>query len=204
MSMSGTPVDLGFAEAHVPLGTHVCQIYDNANERDDALLRFLSRGLSNGEATACFSENISEDALEAWFAKDGLSLAEERASGRFALAGTRAVYFEEGRFDPDRMLALLTKFHDDSVAAGRPGARVIGEMSPEIDRIPGGSRLFEYESSVNRLLRDHPVTAVCQYDAHAFDGATIMDILSVHPMMVVRGAVVLNPFYIPPEEFIPR
>lgn len=204
MSLDGTPIDLGFAEARVPPGTHVCQIYDNAGERDDALLRFLSRGLRNGETTACFSENISEDALEAWFAKDGLSLAAERASGRFALAKTRAVYFEEGRFDPDRMLALLTKFHDDSVAAGRPGARVIGEMSPEIDRIPGGSRLFEYESRVNRLLRDHPVTAVCQYDAHAFDGATIMDILSVHPMMVVRGAVILNPFYIPPEEFIPR
>lgn len=204
MRVDGTPVDLGFAEARVPLGTHVCQIYDNAGERDDALLRFLSRGLRNGEATACFSENISEGALETWFATDGLSIEKERASGRFVLAKTKAVYFEDGRFDPVRMLALLTKFHDDSVAAGRPGARVIGEMSPEIDRIPGGSRLFEYESSVNRLLRDHPVTAVCQYDAHAFDGATIMDILSVHPMMVVRGAVILNPFYIPPEEFIPR
>lgn len=203
MSKDATLIDLGFAEARVPLGTHACQIYDNTGERDDALLRFLSRGLRNGETAACFSENISEHALEAWFSKEGLSLADERASGRFALAKTRAVYFEEGRFDPDRMLALLRKFHDDSVAAGRPGARVIGEMSPEIARIPGGSRLFEYESRVNCLLRDHPVTAVCQYDAHAFDGATIMDILSVHPMMVVRGAVILNPFYIPPEEFIP-
>ncbi len=36
MRVDGTPVDLGFAEARVPLGTHVCQIYDNAGERDDA------------------------------------------------------------------------------------------------------------------------------------------------------------------------
>lgn len=204
MTMDRAPIDLGFAKARVPMGTHVCQIYDDVSERDDALQRFLSRGLSNGEAAACFSENVSEEALDAWFAKDGLSLAEEKASGRFKLAGANAVYFEGGRFDPDRMLALLTKFHEDSVAADRPGARVIGEMSPEINRVPGGSRLFEYESRVNRLLRDHPVTAVCQYDAHAFDGATIMDVLSVHPMMVVRGAVILNPFYLPPEELIPR
>ena len=126
MSVERTPIDLGFAQARVPAGTHVCQIYDDAGERSDALLRFLSRGLRNGEAAACFSENISEDELEAWFAKDGLSLAEEKAVGRFTLSGAKAVYFEEGRFDPDRMLALLTKFHDDAVAAGRPAGRAPG------------------------------------------------------------------------------
>ena len=34
------------------------------------------------------------------------------------------------------------------------GARVIGEMSPRIDTIPGGSRLMEYESKVSVLLRE--------------------------------------------------
>jgi hypothetical protein len=88
--------------------------------------------------------------------------------------------------------------------AGRPGARVIGEMPPDIAEIPGGTRLLEYEARVNSLLRAHPVTAVCQYDAHAFGGADCMDVLTVHPMMLVRGAVVLNPFFIPPEEFLRR
>ena len=30
----------------------------------------------------------------------------------------------------------------------------------------------------------------------------IMDVLKVHPLMVVRGAVVRNPFFVPPEEFL--
>ena len=46
--------------------------------------------------------------------------------------------------------------------------------------------------------------AVCQYDANAFDGATLMKILKVHPMMVIRGAVVRNPCYIQPDEFLAR
>ena len=29
-----------------------------------------------------------------------------------------------------------------------------------------------------------------------------MDVLSVHPMMIVRGQIVKNPFYIEPEEFL--
>jgi len=120
------------------------------------------------------------------------------------LAGTKDVYFENGSFDPERMLGVLRNYHEDSVSGGYPAARVIGEMAPMVQHVPGGNRLLEYEARVSILLRDHPVTAVCQYDARAFDGAVIMDILKVHPFMVVRGSVVHNPFFIPPEEFLTR
>ncbi len=36
--------------------------------------------------------------------------------------------------------------------------------------------------------------AHCQYDARRFDGATLFDVLKVHPMMIIRGQVVRNPF----------
>ena len=61
---------------------------------------------------------------------------------------------------------------------------------------------MEYESRVSMLLKEVPITAVCQYDANTFDGATIMEVLKVHPMMVIRGTVVHNPYYVPPEEFL--
>ena len=118
------------------------------------------------------------------------------------LSGTRDVYFPDDRFDPDRMLGLLADFHRESVQAGYRAARVIGEMLPEVLELPGGERLLEYECRVTLLLREVPVTSVCQYDARTFDGATIMDVLKVHPQMVVRGAVINNPFYIPPEAFL--
>ncbi|MGC4117259.1 MAG: MEDS domain-containing protein [Myxococcales bacterium] len=200
MSQTERLADLGFAAAKVPHGTHICQIYTDERERDEALRHFVSRGLANGEATACFSDTVDRPALEAWLARESLSACDERLT----VSGSTSVYFPDGRFDPLRMLELLRAFHRGSVEAGRTGARVIGEMSPEINRVPGGSRLFEYESRVNQLLRDHPVTAVCQYDARAFSGATIMDVLSVHPVMVVHGALVNNPFFVPPENLAGR
>jgi hypothetical protein len=195
-------VDLGFVAARVPLGAHICQVYSSESERDDALAKFLACGLSTGEAAACFSDAFDEAAQSNWFSSKGVSLAAERSRGRFVCSGAESVYFEDGLFDPERMYRLLVSFHENSVASGCSGARVIGEMSPSIAKIAGGSRLFEYESTVNSILREHPVTAVCQYNAHNFDGATIMDVLSVHPLMFIHGSVIQNPFFVSPDRFV--
>lgn len=195
-------VSLGFTSQNFPAGLHICQIFSDDEERLDSLLKFLHSGLAAGEKTVCFTEKLDEKYLAAYLADHGLCCEKLKKSGALTQSVTSQVYFQDGRFDPDRMLGVLQKFHEDSVASGYPAARVIGEMTSEIETIPGGSRLMEYESRVSLLLRDHPVTAVCQYDANTFDGATIMKVLKVHPLMVIRGAVVHNPYYVPPEEFL--
>ncbi len=195
-------IDLGFTQAHVSPGAHICQIYVDDQERDDALFLFLTAGLLGKESTACFSENLDRSRLGAALDAVGLSLDAVQSDGRLQLSGAEAVYFQDGYFDPERMLALLAAFHGASVARACPGARIIGDMSPRICQIQGGSRLLEYEAKVNCTLRQHPLTAVCQYDAREFDGPTIMDVLTVHPMTLFRGTVVHNPFFVSPEEVL--
>jgi len=198
----GTETDLGFAEARVPVGTHICQIFSDDEERDVATLNFLRMGLLQREKTACFSEKLNEDRLADFVGQQGLGLSELKARGTYQQAASKGVYFQGGIFDPERMLSLLTTFHAGSLAEGYPAARVIGEMDPAVRSMPGGNRLMEYEVRVSVLLRQHPVTAMCQYDAREFDGATILDVLRVHPLMVVRNMVVQNPFFLPPEQVL--
>jgi hypothetical protein len=195
-------VDLGFVTARVPVGAHVCQVYLEDDERDESITKFLLCGLKDNEATAFFSDRLSPSMLRTRLELQGLSLEQELNSRRLFHSGAEAMYFEGQRFDPERMLRMLAEFHSRSVADHRAGARIIGEMSPRIGQIEGGTRLLEYESRVNCVLRGHPLTVVCQYNAHAFDGATIMDVMTVHPLLVVRGCVVQNPFYVPPEEYL--
>jgi succinate dehydrogenase/fumarate reductase flavoprotein subunit len=197
-------VSLGFTKQVFPAGVHVCQVFGNDHERLDSLLKFLQSGLLAGERAACFTDDLDETLLDECLAASGLSCDACKASGAFSGARASDVYFEEGRFDPDRLLERLRRYHQESVADGFPAARVIGEMTADVLHTPGGSRLMEYESRVSLLLRDHPVTAICQYDANSFDGATIMRVLKVHPLMVVRGNVVHNPFYVSPEEYLAR
>ncbi len=195
-------VSLGFTKQTFPAGVHICQVFSHDQERLESILKFLQSGLAAGERAACFTETFDENQLAGYLSDTGLSYDGCKASGAFSWARTSEVYFPDGCFDPDRMLGVLKQYHDDSVANGFPSARVIGEMSADVQRIPGGSRLMEYESRISLLLRDHPVTSVCQYNANTFDGATIMKVLKVHPLMVVRGTVVHNPFYVPPEDFL--
>ena len=197
-------VSLGFTQQAFPAGVHVCQIFASEGERLHALLEFLRSGLQAGERTACFTEQLDEAHLDRYLAERNLSYGQLKESGTFSNAGTHDVYFQDGRFDPDRILAILAQYHIDSVANGFPAARVIGEMAAEVQHVSGGSRLMEYESRVSLLLKEHPVTAVCQYDARAFDGATIMQVLKVHPLMIIRGTVLHNPFYTPPGEYLAR
>jgi hypothetical protein len=195
-------ISLGFTEERFPAGVHICQIFSDDDERQDSLMKFLLSGLQSGERTSCFSDKTIEPVIAEFLRIHGISFDEVTASGSLMLAGSRDIYFQDNRFDPERMLGVMARYYEDSVRQGYPDARVIGEMTPEVQQVPNGSRLLEYESKISLLLRTHPVTAVCQYDARSFDGAAIMDILKVHPFMVIRGSVVRNPFFVPPEEFL--
>ena len=87
------------------------------------------------------------------------------------------------------------------LVAGYAGGRLTGEMSWALKHIPGSDRLIEYEGRINDLLKTYPLTAICQYDTRRFDGATIFEVLSVHPIMIVHGQIMRNPFYVPPNQY---
>jgi len=197
-------VPLGFVDGRVPEGTHICLIYSNEEERVNSLLKFLLSGLETGERSICFSERLDEDLLRDFLHRNNISYDERKKENAIIISGVYDVYFQDGFFDPERMLKKLEQFYDESKAMSFNGSRVIGEMLPDVQKMPGGDRLLEYESRVSILLRDHPATAICQYNVHDFDGAMIMDILKVHPQMIVNGNVIQNPMYIQPEEFLSK
>ncbi len=195
-------ISLGFTSEKFEPGVHICQIYSSDDERHQALIDFVISGLEGEENTACFTEKETEESILEHIKNKGIDLEEVKDKGCFSISDTKSVYFQDNKFSPDRMLGLLKDFYSSSMEKGCCGARVIGEMTEEIEHVQDGSRLLEYESKVSMLLRDHPVNAVCQYDATKFSGSTIMEILKVHPYMIVRGKVVRNPYYVTPEEYL--
>ncbi len=178
-------------------GTHVCLIYDDEDERREVVARFVGDGLTEGERVAYFTDG-DLDLVAAWLEELGVDLPSPPA---FALSHTRDVYCPTGSFEPERMFAHWHEFHRSSVASGFARARATGETTWSRE-VPGGERIVEYEARLNDVLAEMPVTALCQYDVHRFDGATILDILRVHPLMLVRGQMVRNPYYMTPDQFL--
>lgn len=177
-------------------GTHVCLIYDDEAERREVVAQFIAEGVVGGERVAYFSDAEPEVACQ-WLSERGLELP---PAPRFSSYHARDVYCPQGSFDPERMYGYWHAFYDDAQAHGFARARATGETSWSRE-VEGGERIVEYEARLNDVLATMPVTALCQYDVRRFDGATILDVLRIHPLMLVGRQVVRNPYYLPPEQF---
>ena len=195
----GTLTNMGFTSESFPAGTHMCLIYSQESERRKIIGKFLESGLLAQEKVAYFADTLSPEEVRSWLLNMGLDLPE---SDGFSITDAVKTYSPSGNFVPETMLNTLREFYGQAKRSGYPNARVSGEMSWALKGIPGSERLMEYEALVNEVLITHPVTAICQYDANRFSGATILDVLKVHPMMVVHGQIVQNPFYMKPQDFL--
>lgn len=201
-SVKSKKISLGFTNQKFEPGVHICQIYTDEDERHNALVDYVISGLKEGENVACFTEKETNESLTKGFKENRVSYDEITNADLFSLSDIHNTYFEDNKFDPDKMLDVLKGFYEVSMNKNCNGARAIGEMTNEIESVEGGSRWFEYESRVSMLLRKYPVNIVCQFDARTFKGATLMGILKVHPYMIIKGSVINNPFYIKPEDFL--
>jgi len=180
-------------------GTHLCLIYDSEDERREVVAKFVRDGLAGGERVAYFTD-AEPETITRWLEEHGIDLPR---GDQFDVTPARGVYCPDGEFRPERMPSYWRAFHDEAGKLGFPAARATGETSWSRE-VPGGDRIVEYEAHLNDVLADLPVTALCQYDVKRFDGATILDIMRVHPLMIIGGHVVQNPYYMRPEDFLGR
>ena len=174
----------------------MCFIFDDEDERRSVLSKYVQSGLDGNEQVAYFVDTMSPEELKHQLLELGVALPEDDAANQCRLLSAAKTYCPDGTFQVERMLATLEQAYEQCCVEGYDGLRVTGEMNWALHGLPGSEHLIEYESRVNQVLRKVPVTAICQYDARLFDGETLYRLLQVHPMMIVRGVVVQNPYYI--------
>jgi hypothetical protein len=179
-----------------PAGLHTCLIFDDEEERQEVVFKFIEAGLQAGEQVSYFTE-LDPLEIQAWLTSRGLT----PPSGHFSVLPAREVYCPDGEFVIERVLDRWKTYEEESAAAGFDAARATGETRWS-QTVRGGRRIAEYCSRLNLALAGSRVGALCQFDAKAFDGATLFDILRVHPLMIVGTQVVRNPYYVPPERFL--
>jgi hypothetical protein len=192
-------ISLGFSHRRFEKGAHLCMIYRDEAERRQVISKYLASGILNDEKIGYFVDTMKPEEVKSWLTELGIELPEGK---QVAISPAVSTYCPKGKFVVKDMLDCLRHYHELSLSEGFSGARLTGEMSWSLRNIPGSEDLVEYEALINTILKTHPVTALCQYDATKFDGGTLFDILQVHPLMVVRGQIVENPAYIRPEEFL--
>ena len=188
-------ISLGLADELVEEGQHICYIYRDEAERRQTMARFIHSGLLANEKVLYLADIMSPAEMVSALEEQGIAVSDYPLS--VDIRSAESVYLSSGRFSIDDMLAATQQFYHQAVdQEHHAGARGAGEMSWYArDGNADGQDLLEYEARLNRFIPETPYTACCQYDAHLFSGEILMSILALHPVAIVRGQLVQNPFY---------
>jgi hypothetical protein len=193
-------LDLGITSRELPGGLHVCYLFGDDAERFQLIARFFEAGRKAGDKLFYVVDSMSPEQLRARIEHHSREL---RPPAEWNVLRTSDGFYPDGAFSTEDMLARMRALLAQSAAEGFRGSRVVGEMSWILKGVQGAERAMEFEARVTSVLKEHPHSAgICQYDLHLFNGATLMDVLTVHPYTIVRGQFMENPFFIDAEEFL--
>jgi PAS domain S-box-containing protein len=185
-------------------GHHLCCLYETEEEHRALLTPYLRRGLEGGEKVVYIADAHTREAVQEYLIDDGLDPKAYLQSGQLVLGTPRETYLRDGPFDPDRMIAFLRAATEQAAAEGYRALRVTGEMTWALGGAAGSDRLIEYESKLNDFFPDSQCVAICQYDRRRFSPAALLDVIAVHPIVVVGTEFYDNFYYMPPTEFLDR
>lgn len=193
----GTTVASGLPGVHLTAGDHICAFYRGQAQRDAVLLPYLRAGLRAGDKCICVVDTTPPGDLD-----DAMGDEPRTGVDQLDLYRSQDSYLLDGAFSPGDMLAFWERgvgaaFADD----GYPFLRAVGEMTWALGDLPGVELLVDYEAELNRFLPKYPQTILCLYDLERFtDGEVLIEILRTHPKVLMSGTVIVNPWYIEPDE----
>lgn len=195
-------VSLGIGDETFPDGLHVCYIYNDDQEHSHTLARFFEQGVQAGDKALCLVENMDPAAAIELLGSLGVDV--KAAGDRLIAQVAGETYCPEEAFAPDTLLTGLRAFILANRDEGYSGTRIAGDMSWMHRKGVSVDQVLEYEVKVRDYIEGMPCTAICEYDARKFDGSMLMDVLSVHPAVIVNGQIVRNPYYLDPKDFLAR
>jgi hypothetical protein len=102
------------------------------------------------------------------------------------------------------MLEVFEQLASGNTKGGFPLSRIVCRMDWAAEGRSHVDSVVEFESRVNNLWRRHDDAVICTYHLAKFGGDTVIDIMRTHPLVIIGGILQQNPFFTPPEEFLPE
>ena len=183
---------------------HVCAFFNSDEEEYRVLLPFIKDGFVCGDkAVHVVNPDQRHDHLQR-LAAAGIDATAAEKSGQLELRINTEAYLRDGRFDQDRMLAVFEQLASGNANGGFPLSRIVCRMDWAVEDRSHVDELVEFESRVNDVWNRHDDAVICTYHLAKFGGDTVIDIMRTHPMIIIGGILQQNPFFVPPEEFLPE
>ncbi len=182
---------------------HLCLLYESREEWIETIVPFIRSGLERGEKCIYLVDLHTAQEVKTVFKEAGMDIEEHESKGRLSVVHERDAYTHGGSFDPELMITYLQSETEKALCEGFSALRLTGEMSWALRGYSGAERILEYESKLNsELFPQYPCSALCQYDRRKFDPETIKGVVLTHPLLIRKGQIHRNFYYLEPEEYL--
>jgi len=180
---------------------HIASFFKDDNDQFSTAVPFIIAGLENREKIIYITDrNTKDDVLDAVMRVRNVQDAVDK--GHLIFMTSDQTYLKDGHFDPNRMLSLLRESEERAMGEGYTRLRASGEMDWYCSESPGVEKIMEYEARINQMFPGSGSNILCQYYEPDFEPGMLMDVIRVHPRVVVHGEMCHNPYYLPPDEFL--
>ncbi|ABF39847.1 conserved hypothetical protein [Candidatus Koribacter versatilis Ellin345] len=181
---------------------HICAFFNSEEEEYRVLLPFIQDGFRCGDkAIHVVNPDQTPRHLDRLRTAE-INVSAARDCGQLEIHTSTDTYLSDGIFDQDRMLESFERMASGHAAGSYPLSRIVCRMDWASNDPSHTADLIEFESRVNDLWCQHDDAVICTYHLSKFGGATVIDIMRTHPLVIVGGVLHQNPFYLPPEAFL--
>ena len=159
-------------------------------------------GLERKEKCLYIAEDDTLEVVTHAMIAGGIDVEQAIDSQALVLTTKEETYLKKKPFDPNWILTFWKQATNEALSQGYSALRAAGDTEWVSRGGKGLDRWLEYESRVNHTLADTNCFALCQYNRNLFSPELVLDIIRTHPIVIYRGHVCRNMYYVPPEELL--
>jgi hypothetical protein len=139
---------------------HVCAFFNTKDEEYRVLLPFIKEGFEQGDKAFHIVKEDHRPKHRRRLQQAGIDVEAAECKGQLEVRRWEDAYLREGRFDQNRMLALIEDVLQGGKAQGYPLTRLVANMEWALEDRPGVNDIVEYETRLNFVLPKYD-DAVC-------------------------------------------
>jgi hypothetical protein len=168
-------------------GEHVCFLYRSDDALQRMLARFVDEGFAMGDQCVCVESNVVQATLRSDLQSLGIDVEKELARGSLVFLSGRDTYFENGEFNPQRLLDRLSGLMNQSLQAGFSGLRVAGEIPLASGDPVFEKQLLEYERQSDAYFAERKAIGFCHFRVDSLPHKTMDLVIDAHGLHIMEA-----------------
>jgi MEDS: MEthanogen/methylotroph, DcmR Sensory domain len=173
------------AIGNMPWGTHICFFYETGGDLLQTAVCYCKAGLDSQE----FCLWVVAEPLTRADARNALKRAvpdldRHLAEHSIDIVSAHDWYFQDGRFDPSRVIGSLNEKLTSALDRGYEGVRVTGDTSWLEKK--DWRDFVEYEDALSRAVANQRLAVLCTYPLGSREASEILDVVRTHQFSVTK------------------